>query len=106
MDAYTRRIFEGLGAISAHDSYETLRGEFESALGQPSVEDCTRYWQEAHAVIVGHAKRYYGRRFGKEQDPLLLGSGRVRQSRRADSAAPGAPKRATLRGEAPSNSSR
>ena len=53
VDAYTRRIFSRLGLISAKADYEEIRSLFESRL--PSEYSL---FQEYHALIVEHAKRY------------------------------------------------
>lgn len=51
IDAYTRRIFHRLGLIAGDEPYETLRAEFERALG-PDVP----VYKEYHGLIVRHAK--------------------------------------------------
>ncbi|MFQ6022212.1 MAG: endonuclease III domain-containing protein [Acidiferrobacterales bacterium] len=51
IDAYTRRIFARLGMVNGTEDYETLRGNFEHALGQ----DIPLY-NEYHALIVRHGK--------------------------------------------------
>ena len=53
VDAYTRRIFSRLGLLDERLGYEAVRHYFESHL-QPSVP----LFQEFHALIVEHAKRY------------------------------------------------
>ena len=51
IDAYTRRLFTRLGAISGSESYESLRRLFETSLqaGEP-------LYNQYHALIVRHAK--------------------------------------------------
>ena len=51
VDAYTRRLFERLGVLSGAESYEEVRGLFESGLGLE-----TSLFNEYHALIVHHAK--------------------------------------------------
>ena len=51
IDVYTRRLFNRLGLIAGTESYETLRGYFETAL----PADVPLY-NEYHALIVRHAK--------------------------------------------------
>jgi endonuclease III related protein len=51
IDAYTRRLFGRLGLMDAGASYETLRAEFERALGREVA-----LFNEYHALIVNHAK--------------------------------------------------
>lgn len=51
IDAYTRRLFTRLGAISGDESYESLRRLFERSLrGDEPL------YNEYHALIVRHAK--------------------------------------------------
>lgn len=57
VDAYTRRIMSGLGLIDRDASYMELKGFFESNLPR----DVALY-QEFHALLVEHAKRFYSRR--------------------------------------------
>ncbi len=51
IDAYTRRIFSRLGLVDAEAGYQSLRRQFECALG----EDVPLY-NQYHALIVHHAK--------------------------------------------------
>ena len=51
IDAYTRRIFSRLGAVSGEEGYEELRRGFEKAL-KPDVA----LYNEYHALIVKHGK--------------------------------------------------
>lgn len=51
IDAYTRRIFSRLGLLDGEAPYETLRAQFEQALG-PDVP----LFNEYHALIVQHGK--------------------------------------------------
>ena len=69
VDAYTRRVLEGLGAISGSESYEEVQALFHDAL-EPDVE----VYQEYHALLVEHAKRYYSKKpYGECDDvPSLL----------------------------------
>lgn len=54
VDAYTKRIFSHLGLVNEKISYMDLKKLFENNL----PEDVPLY-QEYHALIVEHAKRYY-----------------------------------------------
>lgn len=54
VDAYTKRIFSNLGLVDEKISYMDLKKLFENNL----PEDVPIY-QEYHALIVEHAKRYY-----------------------------------------------
>ncbi len=53
VDAYTRRIFSRLGAVSPEIGYESLRTWLEAGLG--THEQVARY-NELHALLVSHAK--------------------------------------------------
>ncbi len=51
IDAYTRRIFQRLGAIAGDEDYDTLRLAFERALGPD-----TALFNEYHGLIVRQGK--------------------------------------------------
>ncbi len=57
VDAYTKRIFSHLKIIDEKISYMKLKNLFESNL-KPDVP----VYQEYHALIVQHAKKYYSRK--------------------------------------------
>ncbi|BDZ71160.1 endonuclease III domain-containing protein [Methanobacterium petrolearium] len=57
VDAYTKRIFSHLGVVDEKISYMKLKTSFEENL----PKDVPLY-QEYHALIVEHAKRYYHRK--------------------------------------------
>ncbi len=57
IDAYTKRIFSHLGLVDEQISYMDLKRIFENSL----PKDVPIY-QEYHALIVEHAKRYYRRK--------------------------------------------
>lgn len=67
VDAYTRRLFEGLGWMSAPVSYETLKRHCSENL----PEDVAVY-QEFHALVVEHAKRVKANRAGDWRKPVLV----------------------------------
>ena len=67
VDAYTARIFTHLGMVDGNIKYLKLKELFESNL--PS--DVTVY-QEYHALLVEHAKRYYSKKPYGVGDPLKL----------------------------------
>ncbi len=71
VDAYTRRVFERLTLITPDFSYERIRSLFEAALERQSVAETVQWWQEAHALIVEHAKRYHARGADPAKDFLL-----------------------------------
>lgn len=68
VDTYTRRIFSHLGLVGEKISYLELKNLFETSLPR----DVPMY-QEYHALIVEHAKRYYSRKPYGKNDPLILG---------------------------------
>lgn len=71
VDAHTRKVFGRIGVVKAGYAYEGIRALFESALNRQDACACVRDWQEAHALIVEHAKRYHGRRADPTTDFLL-----------------------------------
>lgn len=52
VDAYTRRIFERIGALAGGEPYEKIRGALEADLPRR-----VSLYQEYHALIVEHGKR-------------------------------------------------
>ena len=65
VDAYTKRIFSHLGLARENIKYMELKNLFESSL----PKDVALY-QEYHALIVEHAKRYYSKKPYGVDDPL------------------------------------
>lgn len=65
VDAYTRRIFYNLGFIEEKAKYAIIKKLFESNLPQD-----VPIFQEYHALIVEHAKRYYQKKPYGDGDPL------------------------------------
>ncbi|MBI5680612.1 MAG: endonuclease III domain-containing protein [Methanobacterium sp.] len=66
VDAYTKRIFVHLGFADENIKYLELKKLFESNL----PADVAIY-NEYHALIVEHAKRYYGKKPYGVNDPLI-----------------------------------
>lgn len=66
VDAYTKRILTNLGIIDGGYKYEEIRKIFED-----NLERDFRIYQEYHALLVEHAKRYYMKRENYGKDPLL-----------------------------------
>lgn len=62
IDTYTRRICEDLCFCAPRCSYESLRQAFMDAL-PPDVA----IYQEYHALLVAHAKRYYSGKKAKKK---------------------------------------
>ena len=70
VDAYTRRVFGWSSLIESDWPYERIRALFERALLKTSIEATVRHWQEAHALIVEHAKRHHGRSSDAAKDEI------------------------------------
>lgn len=85
VDAYTRRIFSSLGMVKADAKYDEIKDFFERSiipvkLLQTVPEKQVQIYQEYHALIVEHAKKYYsGGDFGA--CPLLKIAGINRNQR-------------------------
>ncbi|MCE5215290.1 MAG: endonuclease III domain-containing protein [Methanobacterium sp.] len=67
VDTYTRRIFSHLKMVNNKIKYKELKELFESNL----TRDVPVY-QEYHALLVEHAKRYYNKKPYGLRDPLLF----------------------------------
>ncbi len=65
IDAYTRRIFSHLGLCTPGEKYTVLKELFEYNLPKEVV-----LYQEYHALLVEHAKRYYSKKPYGIDDPL------------------------------------
>ena len=66
VDAYTKRIFSYLNFINQKDSYNKVKKLFED-----NFEGDVNEYQEFHALIVEHAKRYYTRKPYGVNDNIL-----------------------------------
>jgi endonuclease III related protein len=66
VDAYTRRIFTRLKLVNDEDSYLEIKKKFESNLPQDY-----KLFNEYHALIVEHAKRYYSKKPYAVNDPII-----------------------------------
>lgn len=66
VDAYTRRIFGNLGLIEEKAGYDRIRDLVEENL-PPALP----VYQEYHALLVEHAKRYYRKGADRRACPLL-----------------------------------
>ncbi len=66
VDAYTKRIFIHKDIIKENDNYNKIKYVFESNL-EPELS----VYNEYHALIVEHAKRYYSRKPYGQKDLLL-----------------------------------
>ncbi|MGA1875049.1 MAG: endonuclease III domain-containing protein [bacterium] len=67
IDAYTRRIFSHLKFIHEKSSYDQVKSLFEENLPRDLI-----IYQEFHALIVEHAKRFYHKGGSRKQCPLFL----------------------------------
>lgn len=67
VDAYTRRIFSHIGMVDENIKYLDLKNLFET-----NIPADVPVYQEYHALIVEHAKRYYSRKpYDDVDDPLI-----------------------------------
>lgn len=66
VDAYTRRIFTKLNLVNEKDSYLEIKKKFESNLPKDY-----KLFNEYHALIVEHAKRYYSKKPYAVNDPII-----------------------------------
>ena len=57
IDAYTRRIFTNLGYIKENDDYDKVKELFEKNLEKDLI-----VYQEYHALIIEHAKRFHSKK--------------------------------------------
>lgn len=67
IDAYTKRIFSHLGFIKPDEKYMDIKKLFEK-----NVKRDVHIYQEYHALIVEHAKRYYSKKPYWANDPLVM----------------------------------
>lgn len=65
VDAYTKRTFFHLGAIKENAKYIEIKKLFEDNLPKDF-----KLFQEYHALLVEHAKRYYSKKPYGMKDPL------------------------------------
>ena len=66
VDTYTKRIFSAIGLIDYNDNYNKIKNLFETHLSRDMI-----IYNEYHALIVRHAKKYYSRKPYGIDDPLL-----------------------------------
>ncbi|AKB75005.1 Endonuclease III [Methanosarcina lacustris Z-7289] len=66
VDAYTRRVVNNLDLADEKAKYSEIKALFEENL----PKDLATY-QEYHALLVEHAKRYYQKKINYSQCPLL-----------------------------------
>lgn len=71
VDAYTRRVFARLALVELDWSYQRIQAVFEEVLAQHSIAASVEWWQEAHALIVEHAKRFHARGTDPKNDFLV-----------------------------------
>jgi endonuclease III related protein len=64
IDTYARRIFASLGIVERDAPYDEIKAFFEK-----NIEPDTIIYQEFHALIVEHAKRYHSKKVS--DDPLF-----------------------------------
>lgn len=66
VDAYTKRIFIYHSVIKDNDGYDKIKNLFESNLNHNMI-----IYNEYHALIVEHAKRYYSKKHYGVNDPIV-----------------------------------
>ncbi|AKB78813.1 Endonuclease III [Methanosarcina horonobensis HB-1 = JCM 15518] len=66
VDAYTRRIISNLGLADEKTKYSEIKALFEENLPEDMI-----VYQEYHALLVEHAKRYYQKKINYSRCPLL-----------------------------------
>lgn len=66
VDAYTRRIVSNLGMADEKAKYSEIKALFEE-----NLPEYLAIYQEYHALLVEHAKRYYQKKINYSQCPLL-----------------------------------
>ena len=66
VDTYTRRIFSNLHLVDENINYQELKNLFQTSLPRD-----VPVYQEYHALIVEHAKRYYSKKPYGVGDPLF-----------------------------------
>ncbi|MDD3177887.1 MAG: endonuclease III domain-containing protein [Candidatus ainarchaeum sp.] len=72
VDAYTRRILFNLGIINDLElSYESISNIFNRTYFNLNNKEKISFFQEFHALLVCHAKKYYQKKETQKDDPLL-----------------------------------
>jgi endonuclease-3 related protein len=66
VDAYTRRIVTNLRLVDEKANYDEIKSLFEESLPHD-----LKVYQECHALLVEHAKRYYQKKDSYTKCPLL-----------------------------------
>lgn len=72
IDAYTRRILTRLGIADEKSSYDDLKALFEQSLPKDFI-----LYQEYHALLVEHAKRFYPKKADTGICPLARWLGEI-----------------------------
>ncbi len=67
VDAYTKRMLKNLSIIEGNEDYDEIKAVFER-----SLERDYRIYNEYHALIVEHGKRFYSKKEKWKEDFLLL----------------------------------
>ena len=65
IDTYTKRIFSNLGFFADKTGYEEMKKFFHKQLPENLI-----IYQEYHALIVAHAKKYYSGKLKSDSCPL------------------------------------
>lgn len=75
VDTYTKRIFNNLKLISEKETYDEIKSLFEDNL-KPNII----IYQEYHALLVEHAKRYYAKKGNYQNCPLYKKFGKIKEN--------------------------
>jgi len=67
VDTYTRRIFGNLGFVNSDATYDEIKLFFEKNIAPDLI-----VYQEFHALIVEHAKRFYKKKEDYDKCPLYV----------------------------------
>ena len=72
IDAYTKRMFSKYGIISENEDSEKIKKLFETNLKETyTSSELVKIYNEYHALIVAHGKKYYTKKPYGQHDPIL-----------------------------------
>ncbi|MCK9292490.1 MAG: endonuclease III domain-containing protein [archaeon] len=71
VDTYTKRILLNLKICKEEDDYYTIQRLFLENINIENIKEKVNYFQEYHALLVRHAKKYYRRKEDYKKDPLI-----------------------------------
>jgi len=71
VDTYTKRILLNLEISKIEDDYNIIQDLFEKNINIENIKEKVNYYQEYHALLVRHAKKYYRKKEDYKKDPLI-----------------------------------